>query len=242
MRRLGGLRRSSALFDTDTVATVQQTTGALQGTAPQRVEETADDPFEALGGVTPRSQEQLDEIRDRTYREGMNTMKSVREPRKKSPRPTDEGSQILDYWRGHGYVCLSVQTYDTFGKKHDIMGFGDYLAIKEGGDAIMIQACTITGLNEHIRKICSDKVMDGRAKVPHGECFKAWVSAPNRRVVIHVLDTKEKVDAWLDSHAATVNAWDSYRNYPYRANRKWHMLIVEVTMAEFDRVAERRRK
>lgn len=87
----------------------------------------------------------------------------------KGPTPT---KRTLDLYRDQGFVVGVVETHNHFsGKKNDLYGFIDIVAIREG-ETLGIQATSTGNLKARVHKILAEP----RAKV--------WLAAGNKIVAI----------------------------------------------------------
>lgn len=75
-------------------------------------------------------------------------------PKKASVHKANHNKRTVEYWKGLGFHVHDVQWHDRIlNRSHDLMGFGDYLALKAGQSAILIQVTSKEHESDHVAKI-----------------------------------------------------------------------------------------
>lgn len=209
----------------------------------------------ASGDTIEEVSRNIHERRDRQFRKGMDPQRSASPPKDRGAPPS-HSTRTRSLWTAWGYILAPTETRDAFsagsisgvGAKHDLFGFADFIAVPfdraltpawaSRTDAFLIQSCTVTGLDAHVRDKFCGRELDKKAHAVRSDCLKAWLS-PGRRAIALVWDRKDMVDGWLQSHPG--KALSSYLDYRQNANTVWCWFIVEVTLSTIDLIASRRR-
>mgnify|MGYP003336501287 CR=1 FL=1 len=133
-------------------------------------------------GVTP---EDLPELKPR---KGM----SLDEHLNRTVRRTvaDHNARSRKLLEGQGYTVCKTEYRDmawqgnmaVAGKKHDLLGLGDYLAVSESL-TVLVQVCSEDGWRAHLRKACSSEIdsKSGKARIDN---LRLWIQGETRRFLI----------------------------------------------------------
>jgi hypothetical protein len=151
---------------------------------------------------------------------------------KKKPKSTapNHNERTRAFWERQGYLYYHgegqeiVTSYrdgkpETFaGRKFDILGLFDALAIKPGEPLIGVQVCAKLQFNKHLRSMCSHDIDKRSGNRKNVDNLRIWLAMGFRAVVL---------------------TWEERAKV---GSQKYFAELYEVTAETIDMVAARRRK
>lgn len=75
-------------------------------------------------------------------------------PNSDKPKKADYNKTTYEYYKKLGYHVYRVDYYDArFQRQHDLLGFADMMALKEGEPPLLIQLTSKANVTERVKKI-----------------------------------------------------------------------------------------
>jgi hypothetical protein len=75
-------------------------------------------------------------------------------PTSTKPKKADYNKATYEHYKQLGYYVYRVDYYDArFQRQHDLLGFADMMALKEGQPPLLIQLTSKANMNERVKKI-----------------------------------------------------------------------------------------
>lgn len=188
-----------------------------------------DDPFIEPGnrilanGNSTALPEQNTIVEEDLFRKPIDTDELLKKGKAKQ---VSHAGRSRNYWEKCGYVYQLCEyrdlryqgEYTTFGRKHDLFGLFDALAVKLGEPLIGVQVCSTNDANKHFRDMCSDDIdtrSGNRRKIDN---LRLWLAMGFRVVVIE------------------------WQRRPKVGNKEWFEVLHEVTTETIEGVLARRKK